>query len=82
MLSNATVPVVYDPVLFAPAAWIVNSRVSLQNIPVRRGKMEIAVWVKNLTDNDLPVFLINFGNLAWTNYESARTFGVDAISSF
>ena len=82
LLTNATVPAPYQPILFAPASWIVNSRISLRDIKVARGTFEVAVWARNLTDNDLPVFPINFGYLGSTSYERARTFGIDLIYNY
>lgn len=65
---------------------LINGRVAVGNIPVGGGKVEIAGWVKNLTDNKLPAVLTAFSGanpaLVSANYTPARTFGLDLSFKF
>ncbi len=60
------------------ASWNVNGRIALRDIGVASGKAEVAIWVKNLTQNKEATFsgryLQVFGA---ANYVPARTFGLD-----
>ena len=76
---------VYAPIQFAPASWTVNTRLALRHIAVAGGEAEIALWARNLTDNDDIAFPIVFGRppfLGSTTYQAARTFGVDLIYNY
>lgn len=75
----------FKHVEYVEPSWLVNARASLQGISLPRGEVEVALWVKNLFDNDLPQFPIASGNPAYLssgNYERARTFGLDLIYDF
>jgi hypothetical protein len=70
---------------FTPASWVVNSRLALKNIDLGfgGGVGEVAIWGRNLTDNDEPTFALNFGGLALgANYLDARSYGVDFSVKF
>ena len=76
----APVPPGYETLEYSAASWVVNSRISLQDIKLKRGRAEVALWVRNLTDNDLPMFSFNPGRPPYfgaTAYYPARTFGID-----
>jgi len=64
-------------------SWTVNSRLALRNISIGSAKVELAAWVRNLTQNRE----IAFGNqtlrlLGSANYVPARTFGLDLTAEF
>ena len=62
--------------------WIVNGRLALRHMALSRGELEVGLWGRNLTDNDRVMFPTNFTYLSNTNYERARTFGVDVIYNY
>jgi iron complex outermembrane receptor protein len=75
----------YKAIQTGPARWIVNGRVALQHIKLPHGDAELALWAKNITDNKDITFPLTFGNppfIASTNYQAARTFGVDFIYNY
>ena len=81
-LGESVLPAAYEPIRFSDSSWLVNARVALRNITVSRGDIEVALWAKNLTDNDEPMFPINFTFLGSTSYQPARTFGIDVIYNY
>ncbi|HKX77404.1 MAG TPA: TonB-dependent receptor, partial [Novosphingobium sp.] len=75
----------YEGLEFTEGSWMVNGRVALHDIEFRGARFEIAGWVRNLTDNDEPMFPIAFGRppyLGATNYQQARTFGMDLVFEY
>jgi iron complex outermembrane receptor protein len=66
-----------ESVMRAPAAWIVNARVALADLKVAGGTAEVALWGRNLTDEDHLVFAAAFPLYVAGSYERARTYGVD-----
>ena len=59
--------------------WVVNARTSLKEIDLGSDvKGEVAVWGRNLTDYDEPIYALNIvGVGGGANYMQARSFGVD-----
>ncbi len=59
--------------------WLVNGRVSLGEIPAANGTIDLAVWGRNLLDQNYRVFGIDFNTLgfAGNTYGPPRTFGFD-----
>ena len=82
LLSTYPVLPPYKPFEFGDPRWNVNGRVALRNIQLSRGELEVALWGRNLTDSDQPMFPISLGFAGSTNYEAARTFGVDVIYNY
>ena len=80
--NTVIVPPRDEEIRISPAAWSVNSRLALRNMEFGAGKAELAFWAKNIFDNDVSVFPINFSTVASASYERARTFGVDLILDF
>ena len=79
------IPAIAAPIAFQPAAWIVNGRLALQDIRLKQGNLEVALWARNITNNRDVLFPIAFGNppyLTATNYQQARTFGLDVIYNY
>ncbi len=75
-----------DPLLrdsaTAPDQWLVNARLALSGIQIGGAKVEVALWGKNLFDNDN---IIQYAYLSFAGaviYERARTYGVDLSVEF
>lgn len=71
-----------DFAYFSPAGWIVNGRVALRDINVADHKVELALWGRNLFNNDRLAVSTAVPNLVSTSYEAARTFGVELTFDF
>lgn len=71
-------PVIYDHAVMDERT-LVDARLSLESIKVGNGTMSVALWGRNLTDDDYPTFGINFGGLGLTTeeYGPPRTYGLD-----
>jgi len=66
-----------------PSYWIVNGRAALRDVSFGPLKGEIAVWGKNLFDEDKMSFgLINGGFEAAAYYIAARSYGLDLTIEF
>ncbi|WP_298287056.1 TonB-dependent receptor [Novosphingobium sp.] len=72
----------YSILNYSPATWLVNARVSLDHIKLPVGEGQIALWAKNLTDAKQSVFPDIFGFIGVTEYQPARTFGLDVNLRF
>ncbi|CCW16260.1 TonB-dependent receptor [Sphingobium indicum BiD32] len=67
---------------FSPAGWVMNGRLALRDINIADHKVELALWGRNLFDNDRLVGATAVPNQVSTSYEPARTFGVELIFDF
>jgi iron complex outermembrane receptor protein len=66
-----------------PASWNVNARVALRNIDIGGAKVELAGWVRNLTQNREVTFALQtLGLFGAANYVPARTIGADLTVQF
>jgi iron complex outermembrane receptor protein len=65
-----------------PAAWIVNGRISLDEIDLGRAKGSLALWARNLLDDKSPRYTIALGVAVAASYERARTVGLDFTVEF
>ena len=84
-LQSVPVPANYQRFEFVAPELVLNARAGLRNISVKGADLEIAAWVKNLTDSGKPT--TPFGQSVTaapnaylfevTGYTPARTFGVD-----
>ena len=83
-LQIARTPIVagQEVVKYTPAGWVVNGRVALQGIEVASGRLEVALWAKNLFDDDRTVFTFNTADFAQATYQPARTYGVEMVFDF
>ena len=70
-------PAVLAPYNYAPAAWIINGRVALKDIPLGPVKAELAVWGRNLTQNRDLTYVLNLAGALAGNFQAARTLGLD-----
>jgi len=66
----------------AQGYWIVNSRVSLDGLKIGGTEAELAFWVRNLFNEDKPTTAVSLVTVISTQYERARTFGVDLTVEF
>jgi iron complex outermembrane receptor protein len=89
MTSNtisAISPNASDPAVIAaatsPFVWLVNTRVALTDIDFGQVRGEVALWAKNLLDEDEIVQYVGLGPVGSVIYEPARTFGVDLRVDF
>jgi iron complex outermembrane receptor protein len=65
------------------ASWNVNARVALRNINLGGAKVELAGWVRNLTQNREATFALTTLNLfGAANYVPARSIGADLTVQF
>ncbi|PXA82842.1 TonB-dependent receptor [Nostoc sp. 3335mG] len=73
----------YDSVKFSPATWLVNARVSLDKIHAPFGDFTLALWAKNLNNAKEITFPdILGGFIASTEFQQARTYGLDVIFNY
>ncbi|WP_380872919.1 TonB-dependent receptor [Sphingomonas sp. DBB INV C78] len=78
----------FDPFQFvntaADARTLLDARVALSNIELGRTRLEIAGWVKNLTDEEYRDFGVDFGSIgiAVNTWGDPRTFGLDLTLAF
>jgi len=62
---------------------LINARISLSDIPVGEDRsLQVAAWVKNLTDEEYRVNTIPFGLWATSYFGDPRTYGVDLSYHF
>ncbi|HKT72227.1 MAG TPA: TonB-dependent receptor [Steroidobacteraceae bacterium] len=61
---------------------IFNARAALQNIAIGPVKGEVALYARNLFNNKEPLFGLFNGFGASTNYQPARTYGVEVTVDF
>ncbi len=65
------------------ASWNVNARVALRNINLGGAKVELAGWVRNLTQNREATFALQtLGLFGAANYVPARSIGADLTVQF
>ena len=66
------------------ARTIINTRLSLSEIPVETGDLMVSLWVNNLTDDDYPSYGVNFQGLGLITeqYGAPRTFGMEVRYSY
>jgi len=68
----------YASIVDVPASWNVNTRISLDHVKLPYGELQLAFWVKNLTNSDEVSFPEALGgSLGGTEYVPARTYGLD-----
>ena len=57
--------------------WLVNGRVSLDGFSLGGAEASVALWAKNLFDEDAPSFALSLVTVVGYQFERARTVGVD-----
>jgi len=63
---------------------LLNGRMTLREIPVERGNLEVGLWGRNLTNEKVREFGIDFGALGFAinTYRELRSVGLDARYEF
>jgi iron complex outermembrane receptor protein len=59
------------------AYWVFNGRIALEDIKIGSAKATVALWSKNLFDNKQISYSLSFLSTIASDYERARTFGID-----
>jgi iron complex outermembrane receptor protein len=63
-----------------------NARVQLVDIPLPKGEMRVALWGRNLTDEEYTVLSTDFtggtGTVIAAQFGTPRTYGLDVIYEF
>ncbi len=69
---------VYDPIEYQEST-LINARLTLEEVDIGGGQVSVALWGKNLSDEEYQTFGINFGGLAiiTEQWGSPRTYGLD-----
>jgi len=85
-LLTTTIPP-FRPQAYVDAAhtgnvWIFDSRLSLSDIGIGGGDLQIALWGRNLLNNRRPSYGADLVAAMTTRYEQARTYGVDMTVRF
>jgi iron complex outermembrane receptor protein len=65
-----------------PKSWVINTRVSLDGFSLGGADASLAIWARNLTNEDGPRYILGPPVVAAASYERARTFGVDLTVEF
>jgi len=66
----------------AQGYWVVNSRISLDGFKIGGAQASLALWARNLLDEDKPTTMQSLVTVISAQYERARTFGVDLTAEF
>jgi len=61
---------------------IVNGRLSLANIPLSTGQLQVALWGKNLLNKEYRLNTLPFGPLTTSFFGNPRTYGLEAQYQF
>jgi iron complex outermembrane recepter protein len=73
----------FAPYEFIPSKQLVNGRVALRDMEIGGANVEIGLWGKNILDNKKPQYAFQYPYfLMTTQYEKARSYGVDMIVKF
>ena len=58
---------------------VINTRLSLSNIPLKTGDLTVSLWGNNITDHDYPAYGVNFLalGLETEQYGAPRTYGLE-----
>jgi len=72
----------YGVVEYSPEGWVVNARVSLAGLQLWGAEGEIALWGRNLTDYDKPIYSLNLVAMTTANYMEERSYGLDVKFKF
>lgn len=81
--GTVVTPVAY-PQIVLDERTIINARVSLSEIEAGEGTMQVALWAKNVFNQDYRTFGINYGSvgLVTAQYGEPRTVGMDFSYEF
>jgi len=62
---------------YIPDSWVVNGRIALEQIDIGGHNATLALWGRNLLDEDGLKYAVALGPVISASYEDARTVGVD-----
>jgi iron complex outermembrane receptor protein len=65
-----------------PKHWVFNGRISLKDITVGGAKATLSVWGQNLFDDKTPSYIVPLSFFYATDYQRARTLGVELAMEF
>ena len=71
----------YDSI---PSHELIDARLTLRDVPVPKGKLQFALWGRNLADEEVREWGIDFGALGWAinTFREMRTYGLDMRYEF
>jgi iron complex outermembrane receptor protein len=69
-------------VSYIPDVWLVNARIALQDVDLGGHKATLALWGRNLFDEDAIKYAIPLGVVVSASYEAGRTVGLDVTVEF
>lgn len=61
---------------------VLNGRLTLADVPMASGSLQVALWGKNLLDKDYRLSTIPFGVWTMSYFGDPRTYGLDVKYSF
>ncbi len=73
----------FDPLLYlytsTPAHTLIDARLTLRDVPLRKGNLSLALWGRNLADKSVREWSIDFGTMGWaiSTFAPERTFGAN-----
>ncbi|KHK90391.1 hypothetical protein LK12_17535 [Novosphingobium malaysiense] len=72
-----------NAVKYSDAVWMLNGRIALRDLDIGGANGEIALWGRNLTNERVPAFPVDFRvGIVTSTYTPARTYGVDLTIDF
>jgi iron complex outermembrane receptor protein len=71
-----------DEAATSKAAWTVNARASLVNVPVSAGKVRVSVFGQNLFDTRRPEYVADISGLISGSFNRPRTYGLELTAEF
>jgi len=78
----------FDPLLYlytsTAAHTLIDARLTLRDVPLRKGSLNFALWGRNLADKEVREWSIDFGTMGWaiSTFAPERTFGVNVGYQF
>lgn len=67
---------------YSPSAWTVNSRLALTDIQLGDWSAEVALWGRNLTDDDEMSFLLNVNGGQAAAFPEERIYGIEFMVEY
>ncbi len=82
-VSDGTYPYIYDAIETDDRV-VLNARIGIENVELSSGTLRAAIWGRNLSDEDVQSFGINFGSLGpiTMQYAEPLTYGLDVTYEF
>lgn len=80
--AAVALPAQFRSLTHVDASWIVNGRIALADMDLSGAKTQIALWGRNLTNNNSIAYATAQAFLGTATFERARTYGVDISVDF